>query len=122
MLSNVSKQQVQALIGQTVEVKMKDGSVVTGKLEKLNGDKLYVRVQEQAGKAGTRAFILPLALFSVLAIGLAPFGAYGGGFGGPYGPGPGPYGPYGPGPGGPGGPYGPYGPGCCPPVGPKGFY
>jgi len=129
-LSAISKEQVRALVGKEVYVMRKDGTVASGKLEKFANDRLYIRPVESGQKAGTRAFILPLVLFDLLAIGTIPFfagGGFGGGFGpgpyGPYGPGgpggPGPYGPYGPGPGGPG----PYGPGCCPPYGGgKGFY
>ncbi|MGU3473488.1 hypothetical protein ACLBWT_20350 [Paenibacillus sp. D51F] len=102
----------------------KDGTVASGKLEKFANDRLYIRPVESEQKAATRAFILPLVLFDLLAIGTIPFagGGFGGGFGpgpyGPYGPGgPGPYGPYGPGP----GPYGPYGPGPGP-YGGKGFF
>ncbi|SDS16593.1 hypothetical protein SAMN05444162_0876 [Paenibacillaceae bacterium GAS479] len=129
-MSTISKAQVQAMVGQRVYIKLRDGSAVNGKLERFANERLYLRVQEEAGKVQIRAFILPLALFSILAIGLAPFaGGFGGGCcgPGPYGPGgcgpcgPGPYpGPYGPGPYGPYGPGGPgqYGPG----YGGKGFY
>lgn len=125
-LSTLTRQHVQSFVGQQVQVNLRDGSTVSGKLERFTKDTLFVRVKDEPGKARVRAFILPLALFSVLAIGLAATGC--GPCGGPYGPGP--YGPYGPGPYGPGpygpGPYGPYGPGpgCCSPYGGKGkgFY
>ncbi|OXM17239.1 hypothetical protein [Paenibacillus herberti] len=138
-MSTISKAQVQAMVGRRVYIKLRDGSAVNGKLERFANERLYLRVQEEAGKVQIRAFIIPLALFSVLAIALTPFaGGFGGGCGpcgpGPYGPGgcspcgPGPYGPGGPGPYGPGGPgpYGPYGPGGPGQFGPgyggKGFY
>ncbi|AJY73694.1 hypothetical protein [Paenibacillus beijingensis] len=131
MMRHVSKEQVQKLIGRNVYVQRKDGSVVAGKLERLQGDRLYMRVSAQSGgkKVHTRAFILPLVLFDLLAIGTLPYAGFGGGYGcpGPYpGPcGPGPYGkpgPYGPGPYGPGpaGGYSNYG--GYPGYGPKGFY
>lgn len=98
-----SQMEVQAkkLIGKTIVAYRKDGGVVTGKLVKINGKRLYVK-PDSGKKVRTKA-ILPLALFDLLAIGTAPF-VYGGGFGGGYGYqgyGPG----YGPGPG-PGYPYG----------------
>lgn len=122
-MRHVSKEQVQKLIGRNVYVQRKDGSVIAGKLERLQGERLYIRTAKAGSKSvNTRGFILPLVLFDLLAIGTLPYAGFGGGYGCPgpqYGPcgGVGPYGkpvPYGPGPGGYAG-YGGY-----PPYGPRG--
>lgn len=110
MKASQMKMQAKKLVGKTIIAYKKDGSIVTGKLVKISGSRLYVK--PAPGKKVRTKAILPLALFDLLAIGTAPF-AYGG-FGGYPGFGYGPGGGYGPGVGG-------YGPGVGYPYG-GGFY
>lgn len=116
-MRNVSKQEVRKLIGKSIYAVKQDGSVVTGKLVRIHQNKLVMApLKRDKGKqVQTKAFILPLVLFDLLAI-----GTIGGGFGGGccnnnynnnnnYGYGA-PNGPYGAnGAYGPSGPVGPYG-------------
>jgi|GEM_PF-201066 len=127
-MRNVSEHEVRKLIGKTIYATRRDGSVVVGKLMRVDHNKLYVETVGNSKGVQTRA-ILPLILFDLLAIGLFAGGGWGGGWGGggkccpPYGGsgygygggGPG-YGQYG------GGAYGPYGAGYnnVGPYGPQG--
>lgn len=105
MALKVTRKEAQKWVGKSIVAYKKDGSMVSGKLVKVSGERLYVR-QNSGKKVKTKA-IIPLVLFDLLAIGAAPYGygggygGYGGGYGG-YGYGPGGYNPYGYGP----GPYG----------------
>jgi hypothetical protein len=124
MKRNVSEYEAKQLIGQTIYATRRDGTVVVGRLVRVDDHTLYVEtVGNKSSGVQTRA-ILPLILFDLLAIGLFAgggwggfgggggkccppyggggygggpgYGGYGGGqgYGGPYGGGPG-YGPYG---------------------------
>lgn len=97
MATKVTRKEAEKWVGKSIVAYKKDGSVVSGKLVKVSGGRLYVR-QNPGKKVKTKA-IIPLVLFDLLAIGASPY-AYGGGYGGygpyggysPYGYGPGPYG------------------------------
>ncbi|SCW73864.1 hypothetical protein SAMN04487970_103735 [Paenibacillus tianmuensis] len=79
----VSKQDVAKLVGKQIYAVKKDGTIVEGKLLRVNGNKLLVSTRN--GKQVKTSAILPLVLFDLLAIGTSPF-AFGGfspfGFGG----------------------------------------
>lgn len=81
-MRKVSRTQARKLVGKSIYAVRKDGSVVTGKLLRINGNKLIVASGKGAkGKTvKTKAFIWPLLLFDLLAIGTLGF--WGGGFGG----------------------------------------
>ncbi|RUS45455.1 50S ribosomal protein L33 [Cohnella sp. AR92] len=84
-MSRVSRDQVSKLVGKSIYAKLKDGSVVSGKLVRVSGDQLILEAPKASkGKKVQTKAILPLALFDLLAIGTAPF-AYGGYYGGGYG-------------------------------------
>ncbi|MFF2888977.1 hypothetical protein [Paenibacillus sp. NPDC057967] len=94
MRNNVSRAQVRKLVGKSIYAMRKDGSVVSGKLVALRGNRLIMSKGKGKGskgkKARTKAFFLwPLLLFDLLAIGTLPFWGggfgFGGGFGGGYG-------------------------------------
>lgn len=105
----VSKARVKSYVGKQIVAYKKDGTMVTGKLVRVSGNRLFVEPATKGKKVRTKA-ILPLALFDLLAIGTAPYafgGGYGGGFGGYPGGYPGGYGGFGPG-------YGAFGPGFGP--------
>ncbi|PUA39851.1 50S ribosomal protein L33 [Paenibacillus elgii] len=82
-MPNVSKQDVAKLVGKKIYAVKKDGTVVEGKLVRINGNQLMVSTRN--GKQVKTSAILPLVLFDLLAIGTSPF-AFGGfspfGFGG----------------------------------------
>ncbi|MBW7455752.1 hypothetical protein ACFOLF_28330 [Paenibacillus sepulcri] len=79
----VSREQARKLCGKQVYALKKDGSMVSGKLVQIKGNRLII-AQEKGKNVKTKAF-LPLVLFDLLAIGTEPFG-FGGGFGfGPFG-------------------------------------
>lgn len=102
----VSKAKVKSYVGKQIIAYKKDGTMVTGKLVRVSGSRLFVTPETKGKKVRTKA-IIPLALFDLLAIGTAPYaygGAYGGGFGGYPGGYPVGYGGFGPG-------YGAFGPG-----------
>lgn len=86
-MRGVTKAQASKLIGKRIYALHKNGSVVSGKLIRISGNRLVLE-QSKGKKVKTKA-IIPLVLFDLLAIGTAPyaFGGYGGyGFGGyPYG-------------------------------------
>ncbi|MGG6312258.1 hypothetical protein [Paenibacillus macerans] len=84
----VTRKEAEKWLGKSIVAYKKDGTVVTGKLVKISGNRLIVR-QGSGKKVKTKA-IIPLVLFDLLAIGTAPY-AFGGGvpYGGvPYGGGP----------------------------------
>ncbi|WP_163859830.1 50S ribosomal protein L33 [Paenibacillus elgii] len=90
-MPNVSKQDVAKLVGKKIYAVKKDGTVVEGKLVRINGNQLMVSTRN--GKQVKTSAILPLVLFDLLAIGTSPFAF--GGFGG-FGPfGFGGFGPFG---------------------------
>lgn len=87
-MQRVSKEQVRKLIGKTIYAVRKDGSVASGKLIKIQQNKLFLRPTGGIkGKVVKTKAILPLVLFDLLAIGTLPYayGPFGGGFGGGYG-------------------------------------
>ncbi|MFL1677376.1 hypothetical protein QJQ58_29200 [Paenibacillus dendritiformis] len=86
-MRGVTKAQASKLVGKRIYALHKNGSVVSGKLIRISGNRLVLE-QSKGKKVKTKA-IIPLVLFDLLAIGTAPyaFGGYGGyGYGGyPYG-------------------------------------
>lgn len=86
-MRGVTKAQASKLVGKRIYALHKNGSVVSGKLIRISGNRLVLE-QSKGKKVKTKA-IIPLVLFDLLAIGTAPyaFGGYGGyGDGGyPYG-------------------------------------
>lgn len=87
----VRKQDVAKLVGKQIYAVKKDGTVVEGKLVRINGNQLMISTSN--GKQVKTSAILPLVLFDLLAIGTSPFAF--GGFGG-FGPfGFGGFGPFG---------------------------
>jgi hypothetical protein len=87
MTPAVTKAHVQSLVGKYVYAQKKDGSLVEGKLVRFQGNRLYLAPKGKKS-VHTKAFIAPLVLFDLLAIGTSPFafGGFGPGFGG-FGPG-----------------------------------
>ncbi|WP_256760771.1 hypothetical protein [Cohnella sp. WQ 127256] len=87
-MSRVTSSQVRKLVGKQIYAVRKDGSVVSGKLVRIQGNQLVVE-QPKGKKVQTKAFI-PLVLFDLLAVDTEPFGfggfggfdGFGGGFGG----------------------------------------
>lgn len=77
-MSRVTRSEARRLIGKRIYALRKDGTVVSGKLAAVKGDKLYVRAASDQ-KAHVSALV-PLVLFDLLAIGTSPFT-----FGFPYG-------------------------------------
>jgi hypothetical protein len=89
-MRSVTKREAGKLIGKHVYAIRKDGSMVTGKLVRIQGTKLHIKPEGRGKKVSTKA-ILPLVLFDLLAIGTRPYGyGFGGGLYGGYG-----YGAYG---------------------------
>lgn len=85
-MRKVSREQARKLVGKSIYAVRKDGSVVTGKLLRLHGNKLVLSSRRSAkGKVQTKAFLLPLVLFDLLVIGTLPFWGGGYGYGGGYG-------------------------------------
>jgi len=82
-MSRVTRSETRRLIGKRIYALRKDGTVVSGKLVAVKGDKLYVRAA--SGNKAHVSALVPLVLFDLLAIGTSPFG-----FGSPFG-----YGPFG---------------------------
>ncbi|GGH13784.1 hypothetical protein [Paenibacillus segetis] len=95
MSRTVTKKEAEKWIGKSITAYKKDGSIVTGKLMKISGNRLILSPNSKK-KVSTKA-IIPLVLFDLLAIGTAPYvGGYGGyGYGGGYGGYGGGYGGYG---------------------------
>ncbi|MEW9699905.1 hypothetical protein [Paenibacillus sp. SI8] len=87
MASQIRKDDVKKWIGKKIFAVKKDGTRVSGKLVRINGNTLIVSPQK--GKQVQTKAIIPLVLFDLLAIGTAPYAygpyGYGGGFGYPYG-------------------------------------
>lgn len=82
----ISKQQVSKYRGKKVYAVKKDGTIVTGTLAQISGNRLII-TQSKGKKVQTKALI-PLVLFDLLAIGLySGYGGYGGygGYDGGYG-------------------------------------
>ncbi|WP_157257000.1 50S ribosomal protein L33 [Paenibacillus sp. Soil750] len=78
MTSQIRKEDVRKMVGKQIMALKKDGTVVSGKLVRISGNKLIVAPQK--GKNVQVKAIIPLVLFDLLAIGTEPFGF--GGFGG----------------------------------------
>ena len=81
-MARITRSHAQKLVGRHVYAVRKDGTVATGKLVRIAGDKLILQ-QPRGKKARTQA-ILPLALFDLLAIGTVGgfgWGGWDGGFG-----------------------------------------
>ncbi|WP_374020809.1 hypothetical protein ABU162_06795 [Paenibacillus thiaminolyticus] len=81
-MRGVTKAQASKLVGKRIYALQKNGSVVSGKLIRISGNRLVLE-QPKGKKVRTKA-IIPLVLFDLLAIGTSPF-AFGGfpfGFGG----------------------------------------
>lgn len=93
-MRGVTKAQASKLIGKRIYALHKNGSVASGKLIRISGNRLVLE-RPKDKKVKTKA-IIPLVLFDLLTIGTAPY-AYGGypygGYGG-YGYGGYPYGSY----------------------------
>jgi hypothetical protein len=83
----VTKEQAKKLVGRKIYAMKKDGSIVSGKLVAIRGNRLVL--EQPRGMARVKG-LLPLVLFDLLAIGESPYGF--GGFGGPFYGGFGPYG------------------------------
>jgi hypothetical protein len=72
---------LKSLVGKHVYVMTRQGHIVEGTLQKINGDKIYLR--SSAKKVSTSAFtpfftpffnpVAPLVLFDLLAISESPF-------------------------------------------------
>jgi len=86
-MRTVTKKEASRLIGKHVYAVRKDGSVATGKLVRIQGNRILLQPAGKGKKVSTKA-IAPLVLFDLLAIGTSPFafGGFGGGFfGSPFG-------------------------------------
>jgi len=85
-MRTVTKREASKLLGKHVYAVRKDGSIATGKLVRIQGNRLLLQPSGKGKKVSTKA-ILPLVLFDLLAIGTSPYTyGYGGGFYGyPYG-------------------------------------
>ncbi|OAB46081.1 hypothetical protein [Paenibacillus glacialis] len=84
MKHSVTKSQARRWIGKNITATKKDGTLITGKLLRISGNRLIM--QRNTGKKVQVKAIIPLVLFDLLAIGTAPYvtGGFGyGGFGGP---------------------------------------
>lgn len=80
-MSRVSMMEAKKLIGKNIYAVRKDGSVVTGKLVRIQNHRLVL--EQPKGKNVRTKAIIPLVLFDLLAIGTAPFAGFGfDGFGG----------------------------------------
>ncbi len=83
-MSRVTRAQARKLIGRNVYAVRKDGSVISGKLVRISGNRLMLEAPR--GKTVRTKAIIPLVLFDLLAIGTVPFAGFGGfgpfGFGG----------------------------------------
>ncbi|WP_199622613.1 hypothetical protein [Paenibacillus alkalitolerans] len=67
MRKHVTKKEARKWLGKSIYALKKDGSVISGKLVKINGNQLILH-QPGNRKVSTKAFI-PLVLFDLLAIG-----------------------------------------------------
>ncbi|WP_199615664.1 hypothetical protein [Paenibacillus alkalitolerans] len=84
MERGVTKQQVKSLVGKHVIARKKDGTLVSGKLVKIQGNQLLLRSGK--GKTVKTKALLPLVLFDLAAIGASPYvyGPYAYSYGGGY--------------------------------------
>ncbi|AOZ92102.1 hypothetical protein [Paenibacillus crassostreae] len=83
MKYSVTKAQAQKCVGKNIVATKKDGTLVTGKLLRISGNRLILQHYSKK-KVHTKA-IIPLVLFDLLAIGTAPYVAgYGSGGYNPY--------------------------------------
>ena len=89
MRGKVSREQAKKLLGKSIYAVKRDGAVVTGRLIRISGNRLYLSSgkSSKGKKVRTKAFLLPLVLFDLLAIGTLGFwgGGWGGGYGGGWG-------------------------------------
>jgi hypothetical protein len=74
MYGAIQKDEVKKLIGRRIYAVKKDGTLVSGKLIRVSGQKLVL--QPDGGKNVRTSAVIPLVLFDLLAIGTSPF-AYG---------------------------------------------
>lgn len=83
-MHKVSKRQIRKLIGKSIYAVRQDGSVIRGKLIRVQGNTMYMApIKKTRGKTVQTKFIFALALFSIVAIGALAFSGCGcGGFGG----------------------------------------
>ncbi|MBH5317380.1 hypothetical protein I6N90_06075 [Paenibacillus sp. GSMTC-2017] len=88
-MRNVTRAQAKKLVGKSIFAMRKDGTVVKGKLLRIQGNKLIMApIRGAKGKkVHTKWFLIPLLLFDLLAIGTLGFwgGGFGGGFNGGFG-------------------------------------
>jgi len=77
-MSRVTRSQAQKLIGKHVYAVRKDGSVASGKLVRISGNRLVL--EPAKGKKVQTKAIIPLVLFDLLAVGTLDGGF---GWGGP---------------------------------------
>lgn len=79
----VSKKQISKYYGKKIYAVKKDGTIVTGTVTQIRGNRVILTQYRQGkGKTVKAKFLIPLLLFDLLAIGLfAGFGGVGG-FGG----------------------------------------
>jgi hypothetical protein len=82
MKHSVTKAQAQRWVGKNITATKKDGTLITGKLLKISGNRLIMQ-RNSKKKVQTKA-IIPLVLFDLLAIGTSPYVT---GYGVGYGPG-----------------------------------
>ncbi|RAP77254.1 50S ribosomal protein L33 [Paenibacillus montanisoli] len=79
----VSQKQISKYYGKKIYAVKKDGSIVTGTVTQIQGNRVILtQVTQEKGKTVKSKFLIPLLLFDLLAIGLfSGFGGFGG-FGG----------------------------------------
>ena len=65
-MSRITRSQASKLVGKQIYAVRKDGSVASGKLVRISGNRLVL--EQPKGKVKTKA-IIPLVLFDLLAIG-----------------------------------------------------
>ncbi|REE94625.1 hypothetical protein A8990_101421 [Paenibacillus taihuensis] len=82
----VSKSQISKYYGKQIYAVKKDGTIVTGTLTQIQGNRVVLTQYTQGkGKKAQAKFLFALLLFDLLAIGLfAGFGEFGGFDGGYY--------------------------------------
>ncbi|MFC5401599.1 hypothetical protein [Cohnella soli] len=89
-MAKITRSQVNQLVGKEIKAMRKDGSIVSGKLVRIQGNRLIV--EPAKGKKVQTKAIIPLVLFDLLAVGTIDDGfgwgggydgyGYGGGYGG----------------------------------------
>lgn len=74
-MSYVSPMYAQQFVGQNIQALARDGSVVTGRLVKVDNGVMYLQpIQtEDAGKTVRTKAVIPLVLFNLLAISTLPY-------------------------------------------------